>query len=221
MIRKDYILKLIDQLVITLKKVQGLKDREDYEDALELIAEKKEAYLKIDAAYFDNLEVEDLELLLENDTQRGKEIWQFAADLLFEEAAIYDILDQEAKVFRAYHQAMVILTYLIKQNREISITLFEKLSMSVEYLRDFRLPLASYTKIIEYYTATHKLDKAEDMLFQALQAHQEQKTTLLKMAHLFYGELLTFDNQILKEGKLPRKEVEAGLQAFEKKIGEL
>ena len=53
MIRKDYILKLIDQLVIALKKVQGLKDREDYEDALELIAEKKEAFLKIDAAYFE------------------------------------------------------------------------------------------------------------------------------------------------------------------------
>ncbi|HAS44450.1 MAG TPA: hypothetical protein DCS93_28485 [Microscillaceae bacterium] len=221
MIRKDYILKLIDQLVITLKKVQGLKDREDYEEALEFIAEKKEAFLEIDAAYFDSLEAEDLDLLLKNDTQRGKEIWQFTANLLFEEAAIYDVLDQEAKVFRAYHQAMIILTYLIKQNREISITLFEKLSTCVEYLRDFRLPLSSYAKIIEYYTATHKLDRAEDMLFQALQAHLDQKEALLEMAHLFYGELLEFDNQTLKEGKLPRKEVEAGLRAFEKKIGEL
>ncbi|OJJ21577.1 hypothetical protein BKI52_13625 [marine bacterium AO1-C] len=221
MIRKDYILKLIDQLVIALKKVQGLKDREDYEDALELIAEKKEAFLKIDASYFDNLPIEDLDTLLKNDTQRGKEIWKFAADLLFEEATIYDILDQEAKVFRAYHQALVILTHLIKQNREVSISLFEKLSTTVEYLRDFRLPLSSYAKIIEYYTAIHKFDKAEDMLFQTLQAHQDQKIALQEMAQLFYGELLEYDDQKLKEGKLPRKEVEAGLQAFEKKIGEL
>lgn len=221
MIRKDYILKLIDQLVIALKKVQGLKDREDYEDALELIAEKKEAFLKIDAAYFENQTVEDLDTLLKNDTKRGKEIWQFAADLLFEEAAIYEILDQEPKVFRAYHQALVILTYLMKQNREVSIALFEKLATTVEYLRDFRLPLSSYAKIIEYYTATHKLDQAEDMLFQALQAHQDQKSALLKMAHSFYGELLEYDDKRLKEGKLPRKEVEVGLRAFEKKIGEL
>ena len=221
MIRRDYILKLIDQLVITLKKVQGLKDREDYEEALELIADKKEVYLKIDAEYFESMTTEELDTLLKNDTERSKEIWKFAADLLFEEATIYDILDKESKVFRAYHQALIILTHILKKYQEISIHLFEKLATTVEYLRDFRLPVTSYAKIIEYYTATHKLDKAEDILFQALQNHPDKKIVLWEMGQQFYGALLEYEDKALKEGNLPRQEVEAGFSTFEKKIGEL
>ncbi|WP_299457298.1 DUF6483 family protein [uncultured Microscilla sp.] len=219
MIRRDYILKLIDQLVMALKKIRGLKDREFYEEALELIAEKKEAFLKIDAAYLDQLSVEDLQVLLDNDINRGKELWTFEVDLLFEEASIYDLLDNEPQVFRAYHQALTILTHLIKKYREVNINLFDKLAIAVAYLRDFRLPWQSYEKIIDYYKATQQFAHAEDMLFQMATTHIDQATALLQLGHAFYAELLNMDDQVLSTGKLPRSEVESGLKAFKQKIG--
>lgn len=221
MIRRDYLLKLIDQLVITLKKIRGLKDREAYEEALELIAEKKEVFLKIDAAYFAQMSVEDLETLLNNDAERTKELWKFAVDLLFEEASIYDIFDEEVKVFNAYHQALVILTHLLKKHKEVNINVFEKMAITVAYLRDFRLPIQSSLKIMEYYKATRQFDKAEDILFQMLQTHGDQKRYLHEIGQLFYAELLNNEDKILKEGGLPRKEVENGFEAFEEKIGDL
>lgn len=221
MIRRDYLLKLIDQLVITLKKIRGLKDQEAYEEALELIAEKKEVFLKIDAAYFAQMSVEDLETLLNNDAERTKELWKFAVDLLFEEASIYDIFDDEVKVFNAYHQALVILTHLLKKHKEVNINVFEKMAITVAYLRDFRLPIQSSLKIMEYYKATRQFDKAEDILFQMLQTHGDQKRYLHEIGKLFYAELLNNEDKILREGGLPRKEVKNGFEAFEEKIGDL
>ncbi len=219
MIRRDYILKLIDQLVMALKKIRGLKDREFYEEALELIAEKKEAYLKIEASYLDQLSVEDLQALLDNDIDRGKELWTFEVDLLFEEASIYDILDNEAQVFRSYHQALTILTHLIKKYREVNIGLFDKLAIAVAYLRDFRLPWQSYVKVIEYYKATQQFAHAEDLLFQMANNHADHVAGLRTFGQSFYDELLQVDDKLLEAGKLPRAEVESGWQAFDKKIG--
>lgn len=220
MIRKDYILKLIDQLVLALKKIRGLKDREAYEEALELIAEKKEIYLKIDANYLSQLPVEDLEVLLKEDSERGKELWKFAVDLLFEEASIYYILDNEDKVFNVYHQAFTILTFMLKKYKEVNIDLFDKLAIVVAYLRDFRLPMQSYLKIIEYYKATRQFAQAEDMLFQMAATHNDQKQYLEQIGGDFYRELLENDDKVLKQGKLPRTEVESGWKAFEQKISE-
>lgn len=64
----------------------------------------------------------------------------------------------------------------------------------------------SYEQLFDFYAQARLLDRAEDMLFHALDLRQDRKP-LLERALQFYDELLTLKTRFLQKRGLPRHEV--------------
>ncbi len=211
MIRRDYLLRIIEEFVGVIHRVLGLTERDQYEAAHAEIegALQELIHLDSDAA----LLATEQELLARMQILSVDEDWHarclLVATLLAAEGDIRRSgLDADAGYpfyLRALHLALI-------GHREPRADWPDAL-LSVEYatskLDDYRLPPETQLALLDYYRTGGDYAQAENLLFTWLDEQPSEE--LIQDGVEFYQTLLSLPDDELAAGGLPRGEVEEGL----------
>jgi len=213
MIRRDYLLRQIEQFVAMLAKIAGLAKDERWEEASSSIAGE-----------FRRLTgVEGTEVLKMSETELLARLIQGEPTLLVESKAFMlatllktsgDLLAAQGRLEETREYYLKGLQLLLDTFGRNEITERPDFVPAVEAfltgLRDAPLPLPTNAMLMRHYERTGEFAKAENALF-AMADSEPANVELVDFGAAFYRRLLGLNDDALAAGNLPRAEVQAGL----------
>jgi hypothetical protein len=213
MIRRDYLIRLIEQFGQELRRIESLKDEEKWEEAGGAVDAQVKRMTGKDAATVAKLpETELLALLMEGESTFGAREKAWILTLLLKEsgdlAAGQDRLEEaDGFYFKALHLLLKVLHGEDARDFPEFVPQVERL---VETIGKDVLPVETEALLMEHYETTGQYDRAENALHAILQSDPANKDAR-EFGVDFYNRLKTQSDERLAAGNLPRAEVEAGL----------
>jgi len=211
MINKDYILRMAEKFGRAMAVILHLREYNKHEEALIYIDDLLLQATGLTSRFINS--VSD-EMLIQAISPLGalnvdKCLW--IAVLLKAEAEIYE---EQGNSNESYYRSLKALhLYLLALSHEATMqdtTLYSDIQELLNKLEDYELPLSTKEKLFPYYEQIGKYDKAEDILFEVLDA-SPTNDALLERGRAFYTRLYTKSDADLLLGNLSREEVEEGL----------
>jgi hypothetical protein len=133
------------------------------------------------------------------------------AELMREEAIAYDELGNEAEGTPRFLKSLRLYLEVLDVIEELPGLLnVNGLEEVAERVADFDLTPTTRLKLIEYYTATARFDRAENYVLWWVESSGESSEAV-EDAVTFYDELRGKPDGELEQGGLPREEVDQGL----------
>lgn len=228
MIRRDYILRIIEEFIGAIHHVLNLSSKGRYDAAHEEIERSLQEliHLNSDGA----LAATEAELVARMQILSVDEDWRarclIVATMLAAEGDIRrhgpDVDASYPFYLRALHLAM--LAHSRDEDKgDGSQPEWPDSLLSVEYatskLDDYLLPFDTQIALLDFYRAGENLAKAEDLLFTWLD-EQPGNEALRRYGVELYEELLAQPDDMLANAGLPRGEVEDGLKELRvRKVG--
>jgi len=211
MINKDYILRIAEKFGRALAIILHLREYNKHEEAL-IYADDMLLQMTGLTSSFINSVSDDM--LIQAISPLGmlnvdKCLW--IAVLLKAEGEIYQELGKSNESYYRYLKALgLYLLALFHDATMQDTTLFSDIEELLNKLEDYELPLSMKEKLFPYYEHVGKYDKAEDILFEVIEANTANNT-LFERGLAFYERLRTKNDADLQLGNLSREEVEEGL----------
>lgn len=223
MIRRDYILGIIEELVGAIHRVLNLTTTAQYEAAHEEIERSLRELIGLDSD--TTVRLSEQELIARLKILAVDEDWHLrcllVATLL---AAEGDIRargrDGDAGYpfhLRALHLAILGRSIDSQDSSQVDMHSWPDVLLTVEQatakLNDYRLPLETQITLLRHYHAQGKYAKAEDLLFAWLDEapNEAPDEALIEGGTALYQSLLEQPDSVLEAGGLPRVEVEEAL----------
>jgi hypothetical protein len=215
MIRRDYLLRQIEQFVAMLAKITGLTKKEKWQEASAVTAEEFQRLTGVDAR--EVVWMSETELLAR--LMQG-EPTQFVENKIFMLATLLkangDLVAGQGRTGEGRQYYLKGLHLLLDTFGRNDITERPDFVPAVESfltgLRDSPLPVTTSAALMCHYERTGEFAKAEDSLFAMLDVAPSPE--LLELGAAFYQRLLDSGDEALMAGNLPRAEAEAGLAEF-------
>jgi len=216
MIRRDYILRQIEQFVAMLAKITGLAKDEQWQEASAVTAGEFQRLTGMDAREVVRLsETELLARLIQSEPTHVVESKAFMLATLLKTNG--DLIAGQGRLEESRQYYLKGLHLLLDTFGRNEITERPDFVPAVEAflagLRDAPLPVKTNTRLIRHYEQTREFAKAEDALFATLDV-VPPSPELLELGASFYQRLLELSDDALTAGNLPRAEAEAGLAEF-------
>jgi len=211
MFRRDYLLRQIEQFVAVMMKMTGLTKAGQWGEASAVAMAQFKALAGDDITKL--LQMSDTELiarLAEGDSGYGMQEKIFMLARLFKENG--DILKGQGRVEES-RACYVKGLHLLLETVDPAVPRPEfvpSVEAFLTTLRDSPLDFGTNVMLMRHYEQAGDYAKAEDALFNMLDA-ESTNTELLDFGIGFYQRLLRLDNEKLELGDLPRSEVNAGL----------
>lgn len=209
MFRKDYLLRIVEEMTQMISKVFGLKQERKFNEALWEIDEMLSRQFRLNSKLLKSLSAEDIVQLFRNGEIVEADKLQSVARLLEEEADIYLDMDRledgNTLLVKVLHLYMTASIYggdphLLDMPRRIKELL--------ERVRPHVLPDETERLVFTYTEKEGEYAAAEDSLYRLLQ----RKAADYQEGRLFYERLLALDRNDLERGRLPLTEVQDGLE---------
>ena len=221
MIRNDYILRMIEECAIVLRRIRKrIEDRE-----------LPEAGEDLDQAFRDLVgsgpdvvsRLSETELLakltLDGPTSIVREKALILVALLQSAGEVHAAAGRDAESQACWLKALDLLLTLQLQDTEFEVPEFvPKIDLLRDELSDAELPLQTLAALWRYYERLGAFARAEDALSNLLEAEPGNEALRVE-AKAFYERLLRQSDSTLQEGNLPRTEVETGLAQLRQKEG--
>lgn len=207
MIKRDYLLRLIDQAVRLLHALLGLVDLRRYPEALQMLNEGYRQFFGMDSDTIMRLPLNYLREQLGNDAEGTR----IMAGLLEAEGDVLLLMENEAAALARWERGIILL--LEAEAEEWLIVLAElptTIDSLARRLRPYILPAPLNAQLFRYYAKTNAFAQAENYLWEWLDSGQGDATE----GKRFYKGLLTLEDEVLEIGGLSRTEVEAGLEGL-------
>lgn len=219
MIRRDYLLRQIEEFVAVLAKIAGLTKDQQWQAASALAAGEFQRLAGMDASEAVRLSgTELLARLIQGEPTRVVEAKAFMLATLLKTNG--DLLASQGKLQESRRYYLKGLHLLLETFGRNEITEHPGFVPAVEAfltgLRDAPLPLETGVMLMRHYEQAGEFAQAEDTLFDLLEA-EPANAALLDFGTAFYRRLLGLSNDALAAGNLPRAEVEAGLAEVDKR----
>lgn len=214
MIRRDYILRMIEDFAKAIARIRALKDDQQLTDASSLTEEEFKRISGLDSESVLRLsETELLARLIRSESMHAvPEQMSFLTTLLREAGDIAvareRIEDGRACYLKGLH---LLLDSLLRGEAAELPEFVPKVDEFVAALADSELPVQTSALLMEHYERTGQFAKAEDALFAILDAEPDNSAAV-DFGISFYERLQRQDDVRLAEGNLPRSEVDAGLK---------
>jgi len=206
MIRRDYFIKLVQELSAVLLRVVSLRARREYEAALHEIDSALERYLGLTPG---EAMPENLDHVLELCSREGgpfSDSIKLVSDVFYEQGVIYQAQQNTEAARRA--QLLSLGLYLESvQHGVVSLDLLQKIDALIQRLGDEPLPTPVLRRLFHYLEERGLYAKAEDALFEWLDRHD---ANAIDAGMDFYDRLLKKSDDELIRGDLPRSEVGEG-----------
>jgi uncharacterized protein DUF6483 len=213
MIRRDYLLRAIEELIEALSRIRALKESRRWEAAGLSLDEQFQRLTGCDSRSAVRLtDTELLAKLIQGGSTHAVPEKTLVLAALFKEAG--DVAagrdrDDESRVFwlKGLH-----LLLDIEEREELFdhpgfVPSVEAFAVA---LSGAELPLPIRARLMRHYELTGEFSKAEDALFGMLEAGPN-KPAFVQFGIAFYERLQTRSDESLAAGNLPRPEVEAAL----------
>ena len=216
MIRRDYILRQIEQFVAMLAKITGLVKNEQWQEASTMAAGEFQRLAGMDAPEVLRMsETELLARLIQGEPAHVVESKIFMLATLLK--ANGDLIAGQGRLEESRQYYLKGLHLLLDTFGRNEITECPDFVPAVEAflagLRDAPLPVKTNARLMRHYEQTREFAKAEDALFATLDV-VPPSPELLELGASFYQRLLELSDDALTAGNLPRAEAEAGLAEF-------
>jgi len=214
MIRRDYILRQIEQFVAMLAKVAGLSQNEQWQEASSSVAGEFQRLTGVGGPEVLKLsETELLARLIQGEPTQAVETKAFMLATLLKTNG--DLLAAQGRLEESRVYYLKGLQLLLDTCGRNEITERPNFVPAVEAfltgLREAPLPLPTNAMVMCHYERIGEFAKAEDVLFAMLESAPASRE-LLDFGAAFYRRLLGLKDDALAAGDLPRAEAQAGLE---------
>jgi hypothetical protein len=214
MIRRDYILRMIEELIQVLSRISSLKRVQKWEEASsELTAELNRLVGSDSAALIELSETELLAKIIQGEPTLAVRNKTLGITTLLKEAGdIAGGLKKPEQARAAYLKGLHLLLHALSSGDPLDVPTFvPKLDEFLIALNETPLPLPTQGMLMQYYEQIGDLAKAEDALFAMLESEPDNPQ-LLDFGISFYQRLGTKADSSLVEGNLPREELNDSLK---------
>jgi hypothetical protein len=219
MIRRDYILRMIEEFLQVLARISSLKKGQLWREADEAIDTEFKRLVDGGTQTVSQLsETEILAKLIRGEpTQSVHHKTLLLTTLLKEAGDLAMAQDRLAESRTCYLKAMNLLLETLARAEALDFPEFvPKVEVLANDLSDSPLPLNTQVRLMEHYERIGEFGKAEDALFAVLES-EPNEPKLLDFGIIFYQRLKSQSDTALSAGNLPRAELEAGLAELEAK----
>jgi len=212
MIRRDYLLRMIEQFLQALAQINFFKKSERWQEASGEIEKEFQRLLGADVQVVARFsETELLARLIQGEpTQVVREKTWILITLLREAGDVAAAQHQTLESRVCYLKGLHLLLDVLAEGDVAEFPAFiPKIEGFLAALSDQDLPLETQVRLMRHYERLGEFSKAEDTLFALLQAGPAQPG-LVEFGFQFYRRLESQSDAALEAGKLPRSELEAG-----------
>jgi hypothetical protein len=216
MLKRDYILEMVEQLAHAIAQVRFLRQSARYEEAYQEIDNTCRQFFGLDVGTLGMFGEEDIVALLAKtgDPDMGKAI--VAADLLKELGEVYSDSGEPDRGYDCYLRSLGL--YLAASGNERAVAAFDlrsRIDRALELASAWELPASLSRRLIGYYESCGAFAEAEDLLFDLIENGEEDS---VGDGIAFYRRLADRPDDELTRGNLPREELEEGLQELLKRV---
>lgn len=218
MYRRDYLVRMIEQMSEMLGQIMGLKKERKHTEVLQTLNDQWARWFRLNSRLAGSLSEKDLIAMLSQNGEVDPNALQIAAVLLKEEAAALDALGNSDEAYARRMKSLGLLLTASENGAEPEpIDGGYHIGELLNELRAYELPSAVWERLWQHFEREGSFAKAEDMLYQLLeysgdQEGAEDKSSLVSSGTAFYERLLALDDEALEAGDLPRDEVMDGLE---------
>jgi hypothetical protein len=213
MIRRDYIVRMIEEMGRALAQIRALRHAGRAEAARQMADAECEKLAALGAVGIVKLsETELLARVSEGQYSHTVHLRTLAvAALLHEAAEIASGQDRVGEAREIYLKALHLLLGVSSQDDPAEFPEFvPKVEAIVTALEAQPLPVETQSLLMRHYEATGQFAKAEDALYSIIDAVGAD-AELAGFGRAFYGRILARSDAALVAGNLPRGEAEQGL----------
>lgn len=217
MIRRDYILRMIEEFMQALARLRSLKQDQRWNEASEELDAEFKKLIGDGAQAVARLSETELlaRLMQEGPTHALREKTLLLTTLLKEAGDVATAEDRMEESQECYLKALHLLLETLARGEVFECPEFvPKVEMLRESLADAPVPARTHALLMQHYERTGEFAKAEDALFAVLDAEPDNDA-IVEFGIAFYQRLLTQSDAALNEANLPRAEVEEGLKELQ------
>lgn len=222
MIRRDYILRMIEEFVQALARINELKHDRRWQEAAGVVDEEFQRLIGMGAQAVASLtETELLASLIRGEPTQAVHDKTLMLTALLKEAGDVAATQEHAEESRScYLKGLrLLLETLAREEVSDCPDFVPRVEMFAAALRDSPLPLETQALLMQHYERSGQFAKAEDALFAMLEA-EPGKAGLVEFGVAFYERLQGQSDASLAAGNLPRPEFESGLAELRKRLAE-
>jgi tetratricopeptide (TPR) repeat protein len=219
MIRRDYIVQMIEEFMQALTQIRALRQGRRWEEARQAVDAQCEKLAAAGARGLAQLSETELLARVAQDqpTQTVRTRLFLVISLLQEagEIAVGEGRMEEAR--EIYLKALHLLLDVSAQDDPGGHPAFvPRVESLVLGLADAPLPIRTQVSLMRHYESTGQLAKAEDMLFSVLDATANDPASI-EFGAAFYQRILRQNDAMLMAGNLPRAEAEEGSRELQRR----
>lgn len=212
MIRRDYFMRLVQQLADALARVVFLKKTGRNEQALKEIEQTWQGVFGLSGEVALKLSVNELIALCDGAADPLAEKCVLLADLLKEQGDLYALQDRIPDGRECHARALgLYLEAFTNRNCIVSADALARVEQLIDQTRGFRLPGEVFKQLMKYFELRARYASAENGLFDWLDSGEHGAA---EEGVRFYERLMRKDDEQLAAGGLPRNEVEEGQKEF-------
>lgn len=213
MIRRDYILRMLEEFFEVLSRIRSLQTGQEWDQA-RLVAEKEFQQL-IGASAQTVAQLSETELLARlikgEPSLAVREKTLMLATLLKEAGDIAAGQARTAESRACYLKGLDLLLGVLAREEVFDCPAFvPRIELFLGALGDFSIPMNTHGMLMQHYERCGEFAKAEDALFAMIE-EQPDNLGLLNFGVSFYQRLQSKSDSALNAGNLPRVELETGL----------
>jgi tetratricopeptide (TPR) repeat protein len=211
MIRKDYILRLIEELVRVLARVFQLKDLGQFDEALRLLRGESQRLLGLDGGMMELLAADDIRKAL-----HAPEAGLIAGRSLEEMALTYEATGERERATATGVKALDLYAgAMVGDPGAADEEYRSRISGLADAVAERELTPGDRRALMRCYEALGHYAKAEDALFVLLE-EADDRGRVISDGRAFYRRVLERSDEDLAAGGLPRSEANDGIAALER-----
>lgn len=214
MIRRDYILRMIEEFMQALSRMRALKQGQRWAEAGDELDAEFKRLIGDNVQSVARLSETDLlaRLMQGGPTHLVRDKTLMLTTLLTEAGDVAMAENREADSRECYLKALHLLLEVLSRDEVFECPEFvPKVEMLVATLKSTTLPTRTQAMLMQHYERTGEFAKAEDALF-AMHDAEPDNHAIVEFGIAFYQRLLAYSDETLSGAGLPRAEVEDGLK---------
>ncbi|ANS75813.1 hypothetical protein AWM70_15480 [Paenibacillus yonginensis] len=209
MLRRDYLVRMIEDMTEAVGAIFGLKQQKKHTEALWEVDDLFKRHFRLNSQLLNSLSVKDIIDMFRLGDKVEADKLQSMARLMKEEGLIYLELNNSDEGLKRLMKALHLFIYSVFHGADKELWSVDKeVSGVLEAIKGYRLPVETEKLLFRYEEQEQRFDKAEDCLFRLRKDGEIGR----EEAAAFYERLLKLDDETLEQGGLPREEVLEGLE---------
>jgi hypothetical protein len=217
MIRRDFVLRMIEEFAQALTRINSFKRDERWGEASETLDTEFKRLIGDGAQAVARLsETELLARLIQNDpTHVLRDKTLILTALLHEAGDVAAAQGRAEESQVCYLKALHLLLDVLARGEVFECPEFvPKVEMLENALKGAQLSVPTHALLMQHHERTGEFAKAEDALFAMLDAETDNER-IVEFGVAFYQRMLTQSDTALTAANLPRAEVEEGLKELQ------